>query len=140
MKKKIVLCGSMKNLELFRKTKKKYPEYEFFPTEEHLSKINDTVRNIDAPIPNEKRLRLILEHLSYIREADEVWILNEKWREARYLVEYVGVGTALDIGYALALDKQIKWLHRPSDPNLIAIFEGCPSKEVRKERMTIKEN
>ena len=129
--KKVVLCGSMSDLELYHRIRKKYGEaYLITPTEDHLKRINETVRNVDAPIPNKERLALILEHFSYIREAEEVWILNEKftdcWRE------YVGIGTALDIGYALALDKRIKWLHRPTDPNLIAIFEGCPSKAVRK--------
>jgi len=128
-KKKVVLCGSMEDMSKFREIKAKFPQYRFFPTEKHLKQITNTVRKVDAPAPNQKRLALILEHLTYLKEADEVWILNEKWilphtgQEDGCWREYVGVGTALDIGCALALDKPIKWLHRPTDPNLISIFE-----------------
>lgn len=140
MKKKIVLCGSMQDLSKFREIKKKFPEYTFFPTEEHLEKITETVRLVDAPIPNQERLALILEHLTYLREADEVWVLNEKWISKEGETggcwrEYVGIGTALDIGYALAMNKKIKWFNRPTDPNLIALFEDRKTKIL-----TVKEN
>lgn len=128
-KRKIVLCGSMQDLSKFREIKaeilRKHPDYLIFPTEAYLNRITERDRTVDSPIPNMKRLALMLEAFSFIREADEIWVLNEKWRG------YVWIGTTLDIGYALALNKRIKWLRRPRDPSLIAIFEGCPSKEVK---------
>jgi len=54
-----------------------------------------------------------------IRDADIVIIYNEKGKK----IGYVGLNTAVDLGYAIALGKTIIFLYEPVDPGIRGLIE-----------------
>jgi nucleoside 2-deoxyribosyltransferase len=55
-------------------------------------------------------------YFSHIDSADLVVVLNEKDGEEHY-----GVGTTIEIGYALARGKRIRFTRHPTNQNILSL-------------------
>jgi nucleoside 2-deoxyribosyltransferase len=59
------------------------------------------------------RARLMKEYFEFIKECDVIYVANIKQGKT-----YVGIGTAIDVGYAYALGKKIVFLRNPANSNM----------------------
>lgn len=59
------------------------------------------------------RARLMKEYWEFIKECEIVYVANLKFGE-----EYIGIGTAIDVGYAHALGKKIVFFKEPTNSNM----------------------
>jgi nucleoside 2-deoxyribosyltransferase len=122
---KVVICGSYGDIEGFLKVlehfQKEYGEVNVFPNIEHLRQSepcieahhgskNETEETITT------RSKLMKIYFDHIEHADLVIIRNEKNGE-----EYYGVGTTIELGYALAKGKKIRFTRKPADSNILSL-------------------
>jgi nucleoside 2-deoxyribosyltransferase len=79
-------------------------------------------------------------YFDHIDDAEVVVILNEKGGR-----EYYGIGTTIELGYALARNKRIAFTRHATNPNILSLMlsnkrniglleRGETSKPVRGER------
>jgi len=87
--------------------------YKVYPTEEHLNEVNELVRSNMSGVFEKKRFELMRVFYAWMREADGAIVCNTN--------KDIGVGTAIDIGVALGLGKEVDFLEPPSDPNAFTI-------------------
>ena len=122
---KVVLCGSYGNLNRFlgalRQLKETYSSDNVFPTKDHLKESKSCIEahhggKGETAETLTRRSELMMEYFRRIDDADLVVILNEK--EGK---EYYGVGTMIELGYAVAKKKKIVFVRKPSDSNILSL-------------------
>jgi hypothetical protein len=127
---KVVVCGSYGDFEGFLQVlhffQEKYGSTNVFPDKEHLEKSrpcifahhvlkNDTDETVTT------RSKLMQAYFDKIEVADIVVIINEKSD-----CEYYGVGTTMELGYALAKGKRIVFTRQPTNSNILSLLKMYP--------------
>jgi nucleoside 2-deoxyribosyltransferase len=124
---KIVLCGSYGDLDNFLKVlanlQQKYGASNVFPDSDHIEKsmpciFAHHVIERDTAKTTIARSRLMESYFRHIDSADLVVLLNEKDGE-----EYYGVGTTIELGYAIAKGKRIRFTRQPTDSNILSLLK-----------------
>jgi nucleoside 2-deoxyribosyltransferase len=115
---KVLLIGSLSpaGLKNFRATKKllELKGYTVYPTEEVLGKVTEDIRNSIKAEYERKRFEFVRMFYTWMKEADVVLVCNDEVS--------IGIGTAVDIGVALALGKKLEFQRLPLDPTLYTIY------------------
>ena len=124
---KVVVCGSYGDLEGFRSVletfRKIYGSKNVFPTEEHLVESSPC---IEAHHQNkgetedslELRAKLMQRYFEHIDKAGLIIVVNEKHGKEHY-----GTGTAIEIGYAYAKGKTIRFARTPKEnANIVSLL------------------
>jgi len=123
---KVVICGSYGDMERFlgllELLRKEHGEQNVFPTAEHLERSKPCIeahhednRETDETIAI--RSELMRTYFDQIDAADLVVIMNEKKGQ-----EYYGVGTTIELGYALAKGRRICFTRAPTNPNIKSLI------------------
>lgn len=124
----IVVCGSFGDLDHFLKVleayRQRFGRQNVFPDDEHMECSRPC---IDAHHRDRKetedtiemRSKLMRVYFFEIDNADLVVIMNEKNGK-----EYYGVGTTMELGYALAKGKRIAFTRTPTNPNILSLING----------------
>jgi nucleoside 2-deoxyribosyltransferase len=124
---KVVICGSFGDFDGFLKVlnhaRQTYGLKNVFPDDEHLQKampsiVAHHVTNKENEETIDDRSKLMLAYFDKIDKADLVIIINEK-----YDSEYYGVGTTIELGYALAKSKKICLTKMPTNPNILSLLK-----------------
>jgi nucleoside 2-deoxyribosyltransferase len=124
---KVVVCGSYGDLDNFTKVlanlKRKYGESNVFPDNDHMEEslpciYAHHVIKRDTAKTTLARSRLMESYFSHIDSADLVIVLNEKDGKEHY-----GVGTTIEIGYALARGKRIRFIRHPTNSNIQSLLK-----------------
>jgi len=118
---KIVICGSYGDLKRFMEVlgqyKYRYGKRNVFPTQQHLrrSKVCIEAHHGGKGETEETlalRSELMKTYFKKIDRADLTVIVNEKMGK-----EYYGVGTTIELGYAYAKGKKIRFTKEPMNSN-----------------------
>jgi nucleoside 2-deoxyribosyltransferase len=129
---KVVVCGSYGDIgsftRLLKRIQKNYGSENVFPDEDHLEKAKPSIFAHHITIKESEetidvRSKLMLAYFDRIDKADLVIIMNEKSGR-----EYYGVGTMMELGYALAKSKKICLTKQPTNPNILSLLKMCPNK------------
>lgn len=129
------MCGSYADLDHFKEVLKnlrhRYGESNVFPDNNHIERSMPSIQahhviKRDSAKATLARSRLMESYFSHIDSADLVVVLNEKKGEEHY-----GVGTTIEIGYALARGKRIRFTRTPTNPNIMSLLKtiGDPTEE-----------
>jgi nucleoside 2-deoxyribosyltransferase len=122
---KVVVCGSFGDMEYFlevlQQFKQIYGEQNVFPNSEHFeaSKSCIEAHHGNKGETNEtiaRRSSLMKNYFDNIEMADLVVIVNEKRGQ-----EYYGVGTTVELGYAIAKGKSILFTKQPTNANAVSL-------------------
>lgn len=122
---KVVICGSFGDmgsfLEILDHFKQMYGEQNVFPDEEHLERSKSCIEahhdhkgETDETLA--KRSILMRSYFDHIEKADLVVIVNEKRGQ-----EYYGVGTTVELGYAVAKGKPVCFTRDPTNANALSL-------------------
>jgi nucleoside 2-deoxyribosyltransferase len=122
---KVVVCGSYGDLKVFLNWltwyQQQYGKENVFPTIQHLRDSESCINahhkgqgETDQTL--ELRSQLMRRYFDRIGEADLVVIVNEKHGKEHY-----GTGTTIEIGYAFAKGKQIKFTRTPTNANVLSL-------------------
>lgn len=123
---KVVVCGSygdMKRfLEVLEQCKQQYGEPNVFPNSEHLKRSKPCIeahhgRKSETDETIATRSELMRIYFDQIDGADLVVIVNEKKGK-----EYYGIGTTIELGYAFAKGKRIRFTRRPMESNIVSLL------------------
>lgn len=125
---KVVVCGSYGDiegfLEVWKHFQRRFGSRNVFPDREHLKESEPCImthhrsgNETEATIA--VRAKLMKSYFNHIDGADLVVIRNEKNGE-----EYYGTGTTVELGYALAKDKKIRFTKRPTDSNILSLLNS----------------
>lgn len=123
----IVVCGSYGDLEGFMKVldalQQKYGASSVFPDKEHMEKsmpciFAHHVSDKETMETTLARSSLMQSYFDHIDSADLVVIINEKNGQEHY-----GVGTTIELGYALAKGKRICFTRQPTNSNVLSLLE-----------------
>ncbi len=132
----IVICGSFKNHDEIRRfavflkriVGLNNVDLDVYPTREHIEnsmpliKIHHHGEGQETQETYDLRHRLMMLYFKAIKESDVVVIYNLKDG-----LEHIGSGALMELGYAHALEKDIWFLVKPSDDNVLSMFEGHPN-------------
>lgn len=125
---KVVVCGSYGDfdgfLQVLRHFQEKHGKQNVFPDERHLRQSipcikahhisgNETKETITV------RSKLMKVYFNHIDRADLVVIRNQKNEK-----EYYGIGTTVELGYAVAKGKKILFTQKPTDPNILSLMNS----------------
>lgn len=133
---KVVVCGSYGDLDGFlhvlNQVQKSYGLTYVFPDKEHLEKSKSCIfaHHISKDETDETvatRSKLMEAYFNNIDNADLVVIINEKMGQ-----EYYGIGTTMEMGYALAKGKRICFTKQPTNPNILSLLKL--SSQMNQER------
>jgi len=122
----VVLCGTYGDLQSFRRILKQlrqdYGQGNVFPNDEHLKRSSPCIRahhgrERETPETIALRSELMKAYFDHIDHAELVVIVNEK--KGR---EYYGIGTMIELGYALAAHKRIAFTRRPRNSNIRSLM------------------
>lgn len=124
---KIVIVGSFKNKNNILKKREEFLEQgnEVFPDEQFFDGGKPIIlaHHFDKVPLSPTLLKMLAEreriYLREISKCSEVYVMNEKDGE-----EHIGLATAIEIGFALALGKMIIFEREPSDQHVKIIHEG----------------
>jgi nucleoside 2-deoxyribosyltransferase len=122
---KVVICGSFGDmgsfLEVLEHFKQMYGEQNVFPNKEHLERSKSCIEahhdykgETDETLA--KRSILMRSYFDHIEKADLVVIVNEKHGQ-----EYYGVGTTVELGYAVAKGKPVRFTREPTNANALSL-------------------
>ena len=123
---RVVLCGSYGDLQSFRRILKQlvreYGQENVFPNDEHLKRSSPCIEAhhrhaIETSETIALRSELMKTYFDHIDNAEVVVIMNEKKG-----TEYYGIGTTIELGYALARNKRIAFTRRPSNSNILSLM------------------
>jgi len=123
---KIVICGSYGDLDRFRDVleqyKYRYGKQNVFPTRRHLRRSEVCIEaHHGGKGETEETLALRSElmktYFKKIDQADLIVVVNEKMGK-----EYYGVGTMIELGYAYAKGKKIRFTTGPMDSNALSLI------------------
>jgi len=127
---KVVVCGSYGDMDGFlyvlRTIRNEFGARNVFPSDEHIKKSQICIEAHHKGLTENELIRstrsqLVGEYLTQISQADLVVIRNEKYGK-----EYYGIGTTIELGYALAKKKKIRFIRKPTNPNIVSILsEKC---------------
>ena len=131
----VVICGSFKNHEDIRRLAvflKRVicfngADLDVYPTQKHIDdsmpliKIHHHNEGQESKETYELRSRMMDLYFRAIKESDIVLIYNIKDGD-----EHIGSGALMELGYAHALRKEIWFLVKPTDDNVLSMFEGEP--------------
>ncbi len=124
MNKKIVICGSFSDTNSFLIEVRRLRSlgYDVFPDENHLKESQPCIDahhrgKGDTSETLQLRKKLMQRYFDKIRDCDEIYVFNVKND-----YEHIGIGTSLEIGYALALGKTIRFHKIPTDANIKSYF------------------
>ena len=124
---RVVICGSFhpSNLGNILKAVSSFQSqgFDVFPTVDDLRKRLSLILQRHVHDNNSEDLlkiqgERVWEWLSRIAGADLVFFANEK--EGKI---YLGKGSTIELGFALAYAKTVLFLHRPEDDSTLAILE-----------------
>jgi len=92
-----------------------------YPTMEHLGASRETIAaqhggKGETDRTTKLRAKLMKKYFAKIHECDILFVFNCKKDE-----EHVGLGAAMEIGYAYALGKQIRFAYTPRDGNVLSM-------------------
>jgi nucleoside 2-deoxyribosyltransferase len=130
---RVVLCGSYGDmnrfLEILGTLRKDYGEQNVFPSTEHLEKSRPCIEahhegKGETPETIAIRSKLMKSYFTHIDLADLVVVMNEKNGEEHY-----GIGTSIELGYAFAKGKVVRFTREPTNANiqsLVAIAKTRP--------------
>lgn len=121
---KVVVSGSFGDLRSIRYVINMLESrgYEvIFPTEKHFidskpcieAHHEDKGETSDTIALRAKYMKLYFDK---IRECDILWVANMKHGK-----EHLGIGTAMEIGFAYALGKRIYFVEEPTDANVLSM-------------------
>jgi nucleoside 2-deoxyribosyltransferase len=128
---KVVVCGSYGDLDGFLKVldafQQKYGTSNVFPDKEHLEKsmpciLAHHILDKETIETTFARSGLMQSYFDHIDSADLVIIVNEKSGQEHY-----GVGTTIELGYALARGKRIRFTRQPTNSNVLSLLEVSKS-------------
>lgn len=120
------MCGSYGDLQSFRQTLKQlreeYGQDNVFPDDEHLKRSTLCIEahhghGSETSETIALRSELMKMYFDRIDDADMVVIMNEKGAR-----EYYGIGTTIELGYALARNKRIAFTRRPTNSNILSLM------------------
>lgn len=123
---KVVVCGTYQDIRRFKEIlsrfRKEFGKGNVFPDEEHLERSAPCVeahhkgkRETSETI--KLRSELMRKYFSQMDDADLIVIVNEKNGE-----EYYGVGTTIELGYAVAKYKRIEFTMKPTNSNIVSLL------------------
>ncbi len=127
---KVVVCGSYGDINGFLRAlhffQESYGSANVFPDSEHLEKSkpcifahhitkNETEETVTT------RAKLMQAYFDNIENADIVIIVNEKNKQ-----EYYGIGTTMELGFALAKGKRIVFTRQPTNSNILSLLKASP--------------
>ena len=124
---KVVVCGSYGDLDGFLKVlhnfQKEFGMSNVYPDNDHLEKSMPCIfahhvagKETDETLAT--RSDLMKSYFSKIDTADLVIILNEKNGQEHY-----GAGTMIELGYAFAKGKRIRFMRQPTDSNILSLLK-----------------
>jgi nucleoside 2-deoxyribosyltransferase len=96
-----------------------------FPTEEYLESFDECGRVSLDENNTTKRAEREKTYLEHVKECGMLYVYNMKNGK-----EYIGRSTAMEIGYALALNKRIIFHTKPNDPIFLSLTK-FPNVEVK---------
>jgi nucleoside 2-deoxyribosyltransferase len=123
---KVVVCGTYADLtrfkEVLRRAKSKFGKDNVFPDEKHLIRSMPCIEahhegKVETPEIRRLRSELMKAYFSQIDVADLVLVMNEKRGK-----EYYGVGTTLELGYAIAKNKRVQFTMKPTNANIMSLL------------------
>lgn len=143
------MCGSYGDLQSFhrilKQLRQEYGQENVFPNDEHLKRSSPCIEahhrhGSETSETIALRSKLMKIYFDHIDDAEVVVILNEKGGR-----EYYGIGTTIELGYALARNKRIAFTRHATNPNILSLMlsnkrniglleRGETSKPVRGER------
>jgi len=124
----IVICGSYGDIDGFLQVlghfQAKHGRENVFPNEAHLRQSEPCIRAHHLSYNETEetiaiRSKLMKAYFHHIDHADLVVIRNEKNEK-----EYYGIGTTVELGYAVAKDKEILFTRKPTDPNILSLMNS----------------
>jgi hypothetical protein len=132
----IVICGSFKNHEEIRRfavflkriIRFNGGDLDVYPTQEHIDnsmpliKIHHNGEGQETEQTYELRHKMMTLYFKAIEESKMVIIYNLKDG-----LEHIGSGALMELGYAHALEKDIWFLVKPTDDNVLSMFKGQPN-------------
>lgn len=98
---KVVICSSIVNEEAVERLADTFASY--YPGSTIIIPFSVPYHRTHNPLEKSVNRKYYFDN---IKEADEVIVFTDK---------HIGVGTALEIGYALALSKKLCFSHKPPD-------------------------
>jgi len=120
---KIVIAGSFAEADKILRLREvlMIQKHDVFPTPEHVEESRipieahhkgkgETINSLSI------RANLMRRYFQKIKECDILFVMNEKNGK-----EYIGLGTAFEIGYAYALNKKVVFYHKPTDGNTLSM-------------------
>jgi nucleoside 2-deoxyribosyltransferase len=125
---KVVVCGSYGDMKTFVETlinfRLEHGNQNVFPNERHLQRSSPCIeahhgKKGETEATIETRSKLMKSYFERIDHADLVVIVNEKNG-----AEYYGVGTTVELGYAFAKGKTIRFTRKPTNPNILSLVNG----------------
>ncbi len=123
---KVVICGSYGDLKRFQEIleqyRKKYGKNNVFPSNEHLKQSEPCIeshhgKNNETNETLMIRSKLMNDYFDQIEKADIIVINNEKNG-----MEYYGIGTTIELGFAYARKKRIIFTKDPTNPNIRSLI------------------
>jgi len=130
---RVVLCGSYGDLPTFRRIlkqlKQEYGRENVFPNDDHLKRSIPCIRahhrhGSETTETIALRSYLMKKYFDHIADAEMVVIMNEKGGR-----EYYGIGTTIELGYALARNKRIAFTRSPTNPNILSLM-SCNKRSI----------
>ena len=98
-----------------------YGEWNVFPSDVHLRSSELCIEahhkgKGETEETIELRSKLMQRYFEMIDDADLVVVVNEKNGQ-----EYYGVGTMIELGYAFAKKKVVRFKRKPTDANIMSL-------------------
>jgi nucleoside 2-deoxyribosyltransferase len=119
---RIVLCGSYGDMnrfsEILGSLREDYGEQNVFPNAEHLQRSRSCIEahhegKGETSETIATRSELMKSYFNHIDLADLVVVMNEKNGEEHY-----GIGTTIELGYAFAKGKTVRFTREPTNANI----------------------
>ena len=124
---KIVVCGSFGDIDSFLGYVAHLVRqgHEVYPSVIHIEQSKQIIMSqhiekrdsySELGTVSELRATMMKKYFKKIRECDVVHIYNRKFGK-----EHIGLGAAMEIGYAYALGKKVEFVIKPSDGNVASM-------------------